>query len=879
VYQFWQNDKKDEVNASERKIGGADLGPVTQLFTEHYMVRFLLENSLGAWWAGRHPDSPLIKDFRYLRVSNTDEPAGSTFDSWPGRISEVTVMDPFCGSGHFLVEAFSMLWRMRAEEEGLPLVEAQDAVLRDNLFGLELDARCVQIAMFAVALQAWKAGGAWRELPTPNIACSGIPAKARVDEWTTLAGDETRIGNALARLHVLFREADTLGSLIDPRRVAETIDPSFVQRSIDDVDWSELAPVFERAQRNEDNDPAMSVLGQSAAGVGRAADYLSRTYCLVVTNLPYLGRGRQAEALRVYTDQFYGLGSPDLAGACALRAWEMAGPKGTIALVLPETLFFLKSFEGFRERVLTGLAWATYAALGPGSFGAISGEVVQPVLWIAGGAHRSEFLAIDCREAAGPVAKADHLMAGDVLLQSQADMRRRPGMKIALGLEAAGEELSGYARSIEGLSTGDSPRFRPYFWEVPAATDLWEQFQASPSRPGAVDGLSTVIRWDGGRGPLASDPGARIQGLDCWGKQGVLVGRMGTVVATNYLGCAYDKSCVVLLPNSEADLGAIEAYALDPSYEKAIRTFDKKIGIATASMVEVPFDVERWRKLARPSGSRSKPQSDDPRQWLFEGQPARSTAPLQVAVARLVNYRWPEQPESDTLEAFADSDGIVCLPSVVGEAPAADRLQQVLAAAFGRSWSPAREGELLVATGSSKKNLGDWLRDDFFKQHCAFFGNRPFVWHVWDGQRDGFSALVNYHRLDRKTLNKLTYTYVGDWIERQRAELRDNVNGAEARLAAATKLRKSLELILAGEPPHDIFVRWKPLAEQPIGWEPDINDGVRMNIRPLVDAGVLRASFNINWKKDRGKNPDGSERINDCHFTPAEKRAARGDSA
>ena len=185
----------------------------------------------------------------------------------------------------------------------------------------------------------------------------------------------------------------------------------------------------------------------------------------------------------------------------------------------------------------------------------------------------------------------------------------------------------------------------------------------------------------------------------------------------------------------------------------------------------------------------------------------------------------------------------------------------------------------MEATGSSKKNLGDWLRDDFFKQHCAFFGNRPFVWHVWDGQRDGFSALVNYHRLDRKTFNKLTYTYVGDWIERQRAELRDNVNGAEARLAAATKLQRSLELILSGEPPHDIFVRWKSLAEQSLGWEPDLNDGVRMNIRPLVESGVLRASFNINWKKDRGKNPDGSERINDCHFTTAEKRAARGDSA
>ena len=134
----------------------------------------------------------------------------------------------------------------------------------------------------------------------------------------------------------------------------------------------------------------------------------------------------------------------------------------------------------------------------------------------------------------------------------------------------------------------------------------------------------------------------------------------------------------------------------------------------------------------------------------------------------------------------------------------------------------AGEGEGAAGAGGSKKKLADWLRDEFFKQHCSLFGNRPFVWHIWDGQRDGFSALVNYHRLDRKTLEKLTYTYLGqDWVERQRAEVRDGVAGAEARLAAALGLQKRLEAILEGEAPLDIYVRWKEIYEQPIGWEPD----------------------------------------------------------
>jgi hypothetical protein len=123
VYQFWQKDKKDEINAADDKIGGAHLGPVTQLFTESYMVRFLLENSLGAWWASRHPSSPLVRGFEYLRYDDDGQPATGSFDGWPERVADVTVMDPCCGSGHFLVEAFSMLWRMRAEEEGLSLID------------------------------------------------------------------------------------------------------------------------------------------------------------------------------------------------------------------------------------------------------------------------------------------------------------------------------------------------------------------------------------------------------------------------------------------------------------------------------------------------------------------------------------------------------------------------------------------------------------------------------------------------------------------------------------------------------------------------------------------------------------------------------------
>ena len=154
VYQFWQSKKKKEVSSSGKKIGKLDLAAYSQLFTEDYMVRFLLENSLGAWWAARHPDSAVVKSFDYLLLRNDGTPAAGEFPGWPELAGDITVMDPCCGSGHFLVVAFDMLRRMRMEEEGLNEAGAADAVLRDNLFGLEIDPRCVQIAAFALALAA-----------------------------------------------------------------------------------------------------------------------------------------------------------------------------------------------------------------------------------------------------------------------------------------------------------------------------------------------------------------------------------------------------------------------------------------------------------------------------------------------------------------------------------------------------------------------------------------------------------------------------------------------------------------------------------------------------------------------------------------------------
>ena len=347
-----------------------------------------------------------------------------------------------------------------------------------------------------------------------------------------------------------------------------------------------------------------------------------------------------------------------------------------------------------------------------------------------------------------------------------------------------------------------------------------------------------------------------------------------------------------------------------------VRKINQKVQVATTTLAKVPFDLAHWQQVAAeryPNGL-PKPYSDDPTQWIFHGHPQPATLPLQVAVARLLGYRWPAELDAamelsdearawiarcKALDSLVDDDGILCLPAVRGEAAAVDRLRALLAKAFGADWTPATEAKLLSDAGCEGLPLAQWLRDKFFEQHVARFQKRPFIWHVWDGHKDGFSALLNYHTLTRAKLQTLIHTYLGDWITQQRRTV--DAGGAQAgeatlKLAKAEALKLQLEAIAHGEKPFDIFVRWKPLAQQPIGWEPDLNDGVRMNIRPFVEAGVLRiprAKLGIKWEADRGKDvasapwfklgptygePEGT-RINDHHLSLAEKQAARQKAA
>ncbi len=358
------------------------------------------------------------------------------------------------------------------------------------------------------------------------------------------------------------------------------------------------------------------------------------------------------------------------------------------------------------------------------------------------------------------------------------------------------------------------------------------------------------------------------------GRIGFAVAGSRNVCCGRFFGEFYNKALAAVIPRKLEDEPALWAFFAAGEFEVEVRKLDQKLMITPGTFSGVPFDLAHWQKVAAekyPNGL-PKPHSDDPMQWLFNGHPKGSEQPLHVAVARLLGYRWPRQTGSsfpdcpalgpDGLEEYSDEDGIVCLPPLNREQPAAARLRRLLTAALGSF----DERALLAAAGpkgGKSKTLEEWLRDEFFEQHAKLFHDRPFVWHLWDGRADGFHVLVNYHRLDHAALQKLTYSYLGNWIQQQTEDAKADKPGAAERLGAARTMQARLAKILEGEAPLDIFVRWKPLGEQACGWHPDLNDGIRQNIRPFLfagdtskkNAGLFRAVPLKLADKDRGTEP------------------------
>ena len=936
VYQFWQTKKKAEVDTAGNKIGADELPSVTQLFTEDYMVDFLLDNTLGAWHAGKvlaasrrlTESARGEKELRqavglpgcpwnYLRFIQSENgqwmPAAGAFDGWPTTASELKCLDPCMGSGHFVVAMFERLVALRLAEESLDEAAAVSAVIRDNLFGLEIDPRCTQIGAFNLALAAWRCVG-HRPLPAMNLACSGLAPNTREADWLAIAGDNDKLRNGMERLYQLFQKASVLGSLINPRAS---------EGDLLEAAFHELQPLLEKALAQETRDDTAHEMAVTARGLAKAAEILTGQFTFVVTNVPYLGRGKQNEILRTYIDNNHADGKADLATAFLLRLLSFCRENaGSTAVVTPQNWLFLATYKQLRRNLLKNVSWDVVVRLGTNAFQDMNWWAATTALSILSNKEPENsdyFVLLDVSRDKQQPKKAAMLRGDlpcDTTVLVQADQVKNPDHVITnVDFSHNDATIGELCFGSEGSKPGQTARVVVKFWELGFLADTWTLLSSSPNGAVPWSGNSDAI-WNTQRPDWHQIPESGVRPLKAWGNAGVILQKVGRLPCALYGGNVFDNNCFAFVPRDREILAALWCFFCSTTFPEVARGINQKSDISLGAVLSIPLNLEHWRKVATakyPHGL-PKPFSSDPTQWLFNGHAKGADQPLHVAVARLLGYQWPRQTGSsfpdcaalgpDGLEKYADDDGIVCVPAVRGERPAAERLLQLLHAAYGDDWHDGILAKLLAEPGSA--SLDDWLREMFFEEHCKLFHHRPFIWHIWDGRkRDGFHALVNYHKLaegagkGRRLLESLTYSYLGDWVFRQQDGVKRGEGGAEDRLAAALELQKRLVAILEGEPPFDLFVRWKPIEQQPIGWKPDIDDGVRLNIRPFMaqdlpggkkGAGILRAKPNIHWKKDRGKErvreqaqypwfwEDGKfngERVNDVHLMNAEKRTAR----
>ncbi|MDR2353614.1 MAG: N-6 DNA methylase [Deltaproteobacteria bacterium] len=986
VYQFWQTARNDQINSSVVKIGSRELPLVTQNFTEPYQVNFLLDNSLGAWWAEKRLSEADLKGaidenelrlkaalpgmpLEYLRFAKKDNgtfvPAAGTFTAWPENLCDLKIIDPCCGSGHFLVTAFLMLVPLRMELEGLSPQDAVEAVLEDNIYGLELERRCLELAAFALALTAWKyedAGG-YRPLPELNLACTGLSFGLSLEELKTNNIENKDLKNplnkdlttALNEMFETFKDAPLLGSLLNPNKTLKT----------KMMPQNELKDILEQKLSQEQNDKRQEAVFVMH-GLAKALKFLAGKYHLVITNVPYLSNRKETPRLKDYCQKNYPEAHHDLATVFLERSLEFCAPGGTTSLVMPQNWLFLLAYKNLRKKLIKQNTLRFIARLGPRAFETISGEVVKTILFITSPGRSAEspdnlygaadvgpkIHGIDVSEGKTAALKAELVKSAEIKTVSQDKQLNNPDFIIGLEERNTTSWLFEYAKSLQGIASGDNPHFRRRFWELPKISGDWVYWQ-STARATLHYGGKSLALWMGEDFKNATkNKQAYVRSQESWGKSGLVIDQMGKLRSSIHTGTKHDVNCAIILPLEPKHLPAMWCFCSSALYNKEVRKINQKLNVTNSTLVKVPFELDLWTKVAQekyPHGL-PEPYSNDPTQWIFHGHPCGSVVwdeqlkqtiigplrvddtVLQVAVARLLGYRWPAELDTnlhlakeqrellkrcESLETFTDKDGIVAIPPMRGMPSAADRLLNLLAASYGDTWSNATLSALLKKVNHTKSvnrtdksiktpacdtparetpaydtlSVESWLRDKFFAQHSRLFQNRPFIWHIWDGQKNGFAALVNYHKLDYKLLETLIYAYLGDWIRHQKNDINKKVAGAEELLAAALTLQKKLDLISIGESPYDIFVRWKPLENQASGWNPDLTDGVRLNIRPFLTvpdvstkgAGILRDIFHIHWKKDLGRDHDSApwyhtfqgERLNNHHLTLLQKAKER----
>lgn len=345
LYQFYITERKADAEAKKSQKGGLksdEQAAATQLFTPHWIVRYMVENTLGRIWTTLHPDTALKAEMPYYI-----EPADNQPDPIPEDIQsvkDIRFIDPCMGSGHVLVYAFDLLCKMY-EEEGYRTKEIPALILENNLYGMDIDKRCYQLASFALTMKAnaYYSRYLRRKPVEPNVIFL-----ENIDHETIAASGDWDEKSLIWQ----FENIDTIGSLLKVTKEE-----------------------YEAIQVGN------NLFGENAQKMKDEAEYLSRGYHCVVTNPPYLGKGF-CDVLKAYVQKEYPNSKADTMATFMERCMEFCTPKGKMAMINMQSWMFLSSFEKLRKNIIEHYQIDSLLHLGAHAFDEISGEIVQCVSFV-----------------------------------------------------------------------------------------------------------------------------------------------------------------------------------------------------------------------------------------------------------------------------------------------------------------------------------------------------------------------------------------------------------------------------------------------------------------------------------------------------------------
>lgn len=464
LYQFYISEKKDQVFADlkkNKKVSPENIPAATQLFTPHWIVRYLVENSLGRLWMLNRPNSGLIKQMDYY--IKPEEPETDFL-----RISspeEIKICDPACGSGHMLTYAFDLLYAIY-EEEGHEPSEIPEKILTQNLHGIEIDERAGELAAFALTMKARaKQRRFFRKPVQPNVVVleNVTFTETEMQDVATLVGKDL-FTDELRETLVQFKQAKNFGSLIVPKLRGP----------------EETLQVLET--RDFGSDLLMKEVQERLVAVLRMAESLSPQYHVVVANPPYMGGKGMNSALQKFAKAKYLDSRTDLFAMFMERTLRLCLPKGKMAMINMQSWMFLSSFEKLRASLLTHYSITSLAHLGERAFDTIGGAVVSTTAFVFEKAARFErkadFIrltqgrneaekASDFRKAAGDTSSEIRFRA------SSADIQTIPGKPLAYWVSDRMRDafrkyapLEKHCRAFRGMETSDNERFLRFWAEV-----------------------------------------------------------------------------------------------------------------------------------------------------------------------------------------------------------------------------------------------------------------------------------------------------------------------------------------------------------------------------------------------------------------------------